>query len=209
MAEIIGLVGADCEDIALYIAKISVLLGKKTVIIDRTEQELLIQMMCGRMTKEQDIPEKSVTADGICVTAENVDYDEYDLVIFVFGFRLQHPKLYECGSLFLISDGLPAHAYLLQTIRQWERKEYLILRNMIPVKHSEKYIQKILRLEDEVCLYVSLSESDVKSRYQIGIEEKIQIKRLSGTMRHMLCRVIGILFPGEKESDIKRIMRKN
>ena len=45
MEKLVGFVGYECEDIVLYLAKILTVLGKKVAVVDRTEQEMLLEVL--------------------------------------------------------------------------------------------------------------------------------------------------------------------
>ena len=45
MVKQIGVIGYECEDIIIYLAGIFTALGKKAAIVDRSEQELLCEIL--------------------------------------------------------------------------------------------------------------------------------------------------------------------
>lgn len=97
MAIIIGFVGYESEDIVLYIAKILYAFEKRVAIVDRTEQEMLLELLEVGAEREGEY-------EGIWITSQGVEKERYDIVFLLFGYRLMHPKLYECESLVMVTD---------------------------------------------------------------------------------------------------------
>ena len=205
MEKVVGFVGYECEDIVLYLAKMLSELGKKVAIIDRTEQEMLLEVLGmygekGNSTREGDF-------SGIWITDQGVNYEEYDAVLLLFGYRLIHPKLYECGVLIMVTDGVPAHASLLRKIGHWDRKQYLVIRNLVPMKHTEQYLAMLADNEKDYC-EIPYDERDVRMRYGLGSFEDCSIKRLSSGMKLSLIALVKFLTSEYQEKQLRELVRK-
>ena len=205
MGEVVGFVGYECEDIAVYLAKIIWACGKKVAIIDRTEQEMLLEVLGVR--REEAGNSREMEFSGIWITNSGVCYEEYDKVFLLFGYRLLHPKLYECEKLVMITDGIPAHASLLRNIGCWDRKQYLLIRNLVPMKHTEKYLAMLADNEENYC-EVLYEEQDIRMRYNLSSFAECSIKRLSTGMKKALMILVRFLFPECQEKQIKKLMKK-
>lgn len=205
MEKVVGFVGYECEDIVLYLAKILNQLGKCVAIVDRTEQEMLLEMM--NIQKSQGNSERDGDFAGIRITGESVCDEEYDCVFYLFGYRVLHPKLYECEALVMITDGVPAHASLLGKIGNWERKQYLLIRNLIPMKHTEQYLALLANKENEYC-EIPYDEKDIRMKYSIGSYTEGIVKYLSAGMKRALLLVLIFLSIEYSEHGIKETMKK-
>lgn len=205
MEKVVGFVGYECEDIVLYLAKIWSALGKRVVIIDRTEQEMLLEIL--------DIKERTQTTSregdysGVWITDQSVCYDDYDLIFYLFGYRLIHPKLYECGVLIMVTDGVPAHASLLRKIGSWDRKQYLLVRNLVPMKHTEDYLA-LLASNEENHSEIPYDEKDIRMRYHLGSYEGCVIRRLSAGMKENLVLLVRFLSEEWEERLVREIIKK-
>ncbi len=205
MENVVGFVGYECEDIVVYLAKIMVSLGKRVVIIDRTEQEMLLEVLEIRNGREKIVREGDFS--GIWITDQGVNYAEYDIIFILFGYRLIHPKLYECEALIMVTDGVPAHALLLRKIGKWERKQYLVIRNLVPMKHEEKYLAMLSDNETNYC-EIPFEEKDIRMRYSLSSFSECKIKRLSIGMRQALTSLTCFLAVEYQERYIREVMKK-
>ena len=205
MEKVVGFVGYECEDIVLYLAKMLSALGKKVAIIDRTEQEMLLEVLGMYGNKENSAREGDFS--GIWITDQGVNYEEYDVILLLFGYRLIHPKLYECEVLIMVTDGVPAHASLLRKIGHWDRKQYLLIRNLVPMKHTEQYLAMLADNEKAYC-EIPYDERDARMRYGLGSFEDCSIKRLSSGMKHSLITLITFLTSEYQEKQLRELVRK-
>ena len=208
MVNITGFAGYECEDVVLYLAKIVTALERKIVIVDRTEQESLMEIFRHRLIPE---PGKKITEteyEGILITVDTVCYEEYDEVFLVFGYRLMHPKLYECHNLILVTDGVPSHASMLQKVGKWERRQCILIRDLVPVKHGETYLTMLAGAEGWKCCLLPLQEQDVRWKCSLGTGEHIRIQSLSAGMRQILMKLTVWILQEESETEIKKIMKK-
>ena len=205
MEKVVGFVGYECEDIALYLAGIFIALGKRVAIIDRTEQEMLLEILGMQEGKERNIREGDFF--GIWITDQGASYEEYDIVFLLFGYRLQHPKLYECEAVIMVTDGVPAHASLLRKIGHWDRKQYLLIRNLIPMKHTEKYLAMLADNEEDYS-EIAYDEQDIRMRYSLGSFSSCKISRLSSGMKHCLVDLICFLTQEYQKKQLRELMKK-
>lgn len=201
MANIIGFVGYESEDIVLYLAKILYAFEKRVAIVDRTEQEMLLELLEVGVEREGEY-------EGIWVTSQGVEKERYDIVFLLFGYRLMHPKLYECEALIMVTDGVPAHASLLRKIGQWERVTCLIIRNLVEMKYGEQYLKILTGQTELTCFMIPYEEQDIRIRYCIGSDTEICIKKLSKEMKQTLVQLVLWLFSDYSEKGLKRKIRK-
>jgi len=145
MEKLIGIAGFECEDIGLYLARILNALGERIALVDRTEQEMLLEIL--EVPRQKETWVREIETFGLLITNQGVCAQAFDRIIYLFGFRLLHPKLYECETVLMISDGIPAHANLLGKMESWNRRKFLVLRNMMPMKNTDKYLA--LRVDSE------------------------------------------------------------
>lgn len=204
MAQLIGVVGYECEDITVYLAGILHSLGKKAAIVDRTEQEMLLEML-GIRAKEESIKEGEYC--GIWITNQQIRGDEYDIVYYVFGYRLEHPKILECEALLMITDGVPVHAALLNRTNQWECRRYLLIRNLISMKHAIGYLTMLADVKSEYS-EIPYDERDIRQRSGLSAYSGIEFKRLSGGMKNALLRATMFLIDGYSEKTVWGVMKK-
>ncbi len=205
MEKLVGFVGYECEDIVLYLAKILSSLGKKVAVIDRTEQEMLLEIL--ELQRKNENTEKEGEFYGIWITNQGVQQEEYDLIFYLFGYRLIHPKLYECEALIMVTDGVPAHASLLRKIGNWNRKQYLLIRNIVPMKHTEQYLAVLADNEQNYC-EIPYDEKDIRMRYSISSYAGCVMKHLSSGMRNALMILLHFLSAEYQEALIRETMRK-
>ena len=66
MSNIIGFVGYESEDIVLYLAKILYAFEKRVAIVDRTEQEMLLELLEVGVEREGEY-------EGIWITSQGVE----------------------------------------------------------------------------------------------------------------------------------------
>ena len=201
MEKLVGFVGYECEDIVLYLSRILTSLGKKVAVIDRTEQEMLLEILeMGKEVHEEDYY-------GIKITDQGVNYEEYDIIFYLFGYRLIHPKLYECEALIMVTDGVPAHASLLRKIGNWERKQYLLIRNLVPMKHTEIYLTILADNENNYC-EIPYDENDIRMRYSLNSYSGGNVKLLSAGMKRALRILLNFLSVEYQERNIRDVMKK-
>lgn len=205
MEKIVGFVGYECEDIVLYLAKIFSALGNRVAIIDRTEQEMLLEVLGMQEDREDRMREGEIS--GVWITDRGVDYEEYDIVFLLFGYRLVHPKLYECSALVLVTDGVPAHASLLKKIGHWDRKQYLVIRNLVPMKHTEKYLALLAENDKNYC-EIPYDEKDTRIRCSLSSYGECSVKKLSAGMKKALADLTRFLLPDFQERSVREIIRK-
>jgi len=205
LEKIVGFIGYECEDIALYLAKILSKLGKKIVIIDRTEQEMLLEML--EIQGHAESGEKDGELSGVRITGQSVYYEEYDVVFYLFGYRLIHPKMYDCESLIMVTDGVPAHASLLRKIDNWQHKQYLLIRNLVPMKHTEQYLARLADGEAGFCP-IPFDERDIRMKYSLNSYVNGMVKNLSAGMKNALMTVLKFLSAEYPERIIKETMKK-
>ena len=206
MADKIGFAGYETEDMIFYLAYCISECGKKVAIEDRTEYAMLLRLL----EIEEERIEKGnaeVMWQGIYVTNGRVREDEYDVVCLAFGYRLQHPKLYECNRLVTVTDMLPAHAGLLRRIGQWERTQVLIIRNCVAVKHSISYIEKLTGIRTRNVIPLPWDAKDVRLRCSIGMGEYIRISGLSSGLQECLGMLLEI-FEIDPAGQMVRNIRK-
>ena len=205
MEKLVGFVGYECEDIVLYLARILTALGKKVAVVDRTEQEMLLEVL--ELKNEM---KKELYADdfyGIWVTDQGVSQEEYDIIFYLFGYRLIHPKLYECETLIMVTDGVPAHASLLRKIGDFWKKQYLVIRNLVPMKHTEQYLAILADNENSYC-EIPYDESDIRMRYSLSSYSKCAVKQLSTGMKRALIILLKFLSVECSERSIRDVMKK-
>lgn len=205
MEKLIGFVGYECEDIVLYLAKLLRELGKKVAIIDRTEQEMLLEVL--ELRKEVDTGVREGDFFGVWISDQRVCYEEYDIIFYLFGYRLIHPKLYECEALIMVTDGVPAHASLLRKIGAWDRKQYLLIRNLVPMKHTEHYLAMLANNETNYC-EIPYDEKDVRMRYSLSSYADCAIRYLSIGMKRALVTLLLFLSIECQEHFVREIMKK-
>lgn len=205
MERLIGVVGYECEDITIYLAGILCALRKKVAIIDRTEQEMLCEML-GMQTNENG-EGKEREYCGIWITNKGICTDEFEVVFYVFGYRLEHPKMYECEALLLITDGVPAHASLLSRINNRECRRYLLIRNLVALKHTVDYL---VDRADDKAEYVEIpyDEKDVRERCGLCGYGRIGIRQLSGGMKKALLELVKFLTDEYSQKEIRAVMKK-
>lgn len=205
MEKIVGFVGYECEDIVLYLAKIISSFGKKVAIVDRTEQEMLMEVIDAPGNRENTAREGEFS--GVWLTTQGVCKEEYDMIFMIFGYRLLHPKLYECGTLVMVTDGVPAHASMLRKIGHWDRKQCLLLRNLVPMKHTEKYLALLADNEKNYC-EIPYDEQDIRMRYSLSSYAGCALKSLSAGMKKALSMLVIFLLPEYQERFVREAMKK-
>ncbi len=203
MEKIVGVVGYECEDIVLYLAKILCDLGKKIAVVDRTEQGMLLEIL--ELPRENEAREGEYS--GVWITDQGVQKEEYDIIFYLFGYRLLHPKLYECETLIMVTDGVTAHASLLGTLGSWGRKQYLLIRNLVTMKHTEKYLAKLAGSEEQY-YGIAYDEKDIRMRYSLSSYTGVHIKHLSRGMQDALIELLQFLAVEYQEKSLKEIMKK-
>lgn len=198
-----GFVGYESEDIVLYLARLLTAMEKKVAIVDRTEQEMLLELLgiCpGKERKEGEF-------DGIWITGQGSNVEEYDYVFFLFGYRLLHPKLYECECLVMVTDGVPAHASLLRRLGKWERRQFLILRNLVPMKHGEQYLARMAE-EEENYYRLSYNEKDIRMRCSLGSASTCGLHLLSAEMKQLLLMLLQFLEEECQGIGIQKLLKR-
>jgi len=203
MAQLIGVVGYECEDIIIYLAGILHSFGKKTAIVDRTEQELLSEMLGIRKKEEQVVREYC----GIGITNQGSIGDAYDVVFYLFGYRLGNPKMLECNNLLMITDGFPAHAALLEKVHKCECRKYLLIRNLVNLKHKVEYLAMLADIREDYS-EIPYDERDIRQRCSLSSYSGFEIKRLSAGMKKALLEVILFLFDEYSEKKVWGAMKK-
>lgn len=205
MEKIVGVVGYESEDIIIYLAKLMTEFGKRVAVVDRTEQEMLLEILEVFRDSENAVREGEFS--GIWITDQSVDYNNYDVVFYLFGYRLIHPKLYECESLIMVTDGAPAHASMLQKIGKWERKQYLLIRNLVPMKHTEQYLAMLAEAGKNYC-ELPYDEQDLRLKYSLGSGSECFIRGVSAGMKRVLEELVLFLNPDIPGKKIREVMKK-
>jgi len=204
MEKLIGIAGYECEDIGLYLARLLSGLGQKVALVDRTEQEMLLEILEVSEEKEKGVRETEIS--GILITNQRVCLQAFDRIIYLFGLRLTHPRLYECETVLLVSDGIPAHANLLGKMEPWNRRKFLVLRNMIPMKHSEKYLAMLADSEKCYC-EIPYEEKDLRMRGSLSSLNYGNMNGLSVGMKRALIQMVQFIFPGSNDKEIWKLIK--
>lgn len=197
----IGVVGYESEDIVLYLAKLLCALEKKVAIVDRTEQEMLIELLEVGTEREGEY-------EGIWITSQGVEKDKFDVIFFLFGYRLLHPKLYECEVLIMVTDGVPAHASLLRKLGQWERRQCLVIRNLVAMKYGEQYLKMLVGQMETSCFVIPYEEQDTRIRCCLGTDTEICIRKLSKEMKQIVVELLLWLFSEYTEKELRKKIKK-
>lgn len=205
MEQQIGVVGFECEDIAIYLARILNAMGKRIAIIDRTEQEMVCEILGLHSKNGEDAKEREYC--GIWITNRNVCAEEFDVVFCVFGYRLEHPKLHECDSILMITDGMPAHASLLRRTYCKECNSYLLIRNLVPMKHTTDYLAELAGGKAE-CGVLVYDEKDIRVKCGINGYGGIGIRHLSVGMKKSLMELLKFLACKCSQKEIWEVMKK-
>ena len=205
MNRIIGFVGYECEDIALYLAECLGAYGKKVAIEDRTEQGMLLRMLEVEQRRTSGEEKNQLDYLGIVISALPVRQEKFDFIFLLFGYRLQHPKLYDCEVLFMVTDDLPAHAALLGKIEPWERKQALLIRNHMGTGHKSDYLEFLSNQKVERRFCLSWDEKDIVMRCRLGNENESALTEVSTGMKEMLKELLRFLLPEITEDFLKRI----
>lgn len=207
MSITVGFAGYECEDVLLYLAFCLMKAGQKVALEDRTEHKILLGIMEAKdnILKRKD--GEGMIYQGIVLTDAVVRKEEYDVVFLDFGYRILHPRLYECGYLVLTTDGLPVHAALLSKIGQWERRQYLLIRNFWESVHTQNYLELLTEQRTEKTLCIPWEAKDEKIREHLGEAGDIPIYRLSTQMKETIRQLISFLFPNLLENKTARLGR--
>lgn len=200
----IGFVGYESEDIILYLAACLRKAGKRVAVEDKTEAGILLRML----EKASASGEETKWYCGICVANSLSGKEEYDYVFLLFGYRVQHPKLYECEYLIFVTDGMPAHAEVLHEVGQWERKQAMLIRNYTEAKHGSKYLELLVGQKQEQVFLLPWEERDMRKRYSLGQEEDITLSGLSGVMKNVIREMLLFLASEYPDECRKRIGRR-
>lgn len=208
MKHCIGFVGYECEDIILYLAECISVYGMRIAIEDRTEYGMVLQILEHDQRATAKEPETELEYHKICISTMPVTKEEYDVIFLVFGYRLQHPKMFECETLIMVTDDLPAHAKILRKVGKWERKQILMIRNCIEISGKTDYLQFLTHQKFEQIYCVPWEERDRKVRCALGTEDGAKVYRLSAGMIMILQELLKILLPEISEEFIQRIGRK-
>lgn len=174
---IVGFAGYECGDIALYLAKIFSFLGKRTAILDRTEQQSVIGI-CGFAEKYAGIR--------ISTSLDEVLEAECDVILKVFGYQPLWEEIQECEEVFLVTDGSAFRAGLLAEVQNAHKGCCMIVRNMVSMKYTENYLVLLSGQEIERCFLLFLDERDIKGKYSLGTEKDVPLRQLSESMRELL-----------------------
>lgn len=205
MAQLIGVVGYECEDITIYLAGILQALGKKTAIVDRTEQELLLEMLEVRKNEGKAMKESEYC--GIVITNQQVSGDGFDVVFYLFGYRLGHPKILDCENLLMITDGIPVHAALLNRLNHGECRRYLVIRNLVPMKHTVEYLAMLADIKRDYS-EIPYDERDIRQRSSLSAYSGFKLKRLSLGMKKALLKMLLFLFAEYSGKTVWGVIKK-
>jgi len=202
----IGVAGYECEDITIYLAGILNKLGKKTAIVDRSEQEILCEILGIQADEERAAREREYY--GIRISNQSISTEEFDVVFHLFGYRLNHPKIYDCEDVLMVTDGVPAHASLLNRPNLKGFRRYLLIRNLVALRYTAEYLAE---LADNKNNYFELQydEKDIRQRCGICAYGGFKIKRLSAGMKCALLEVLCYLtdeYPKRKIFDVMKKM---
>lgn len=201
MRDKIGVVGYECEDMILYLAYSLKEFGKRVAIEDRTEHGIMLRMLDAEVDLRNG-EETTIYFQEITVTNSILHKEDYDFIFMIFGYRLLHPKLYECEKLILVTDDFPAHASLLSELEEWERRQILLVRNHIESKHGVAYLSLLTEQKTEALLCVSWEERDNRIRNSLGSAESVRLSRLSSSMREAIGQLVEfIVSDSQAESD--------
>ena len=201
----IGVAGYQCEDIIIYLAGIVSKLGKKTAIVDRSEQEMLCEMLGIEALGEKTVREREYC--GIWISNQTVCAEEFDVVFYLFGYRLNHPKIHACEEILMITDGVPAHSSLLRMLNPGEGQRYLVIRNLTALKHTSDYLAELADSKNAYC-ELPYDEKDIRQRCSLSSYGGFELKRLSTGMRRTLLGIACFFMREYPKSVICNVMKK-
>lgn len=177
----VGFVGYECGDIAFYLAKMLSFLGKKTAILDRTEHRSVLGIC----------REAGETA-GILISEsfDEILESECSIILKVFGYQPFWEEIQECRDVFLVTDGSIFWTKRLAEVQLDHKGCHMIVRDMVSMKYTEKYLMFLSEQKIEDCFALFLDERDIKSRYSLGAEKNIFLRHLSEGMKELLRELV-------------------
>ena len=181
MKLIVGFAGYECGDIVLYLAKILSFFGKKTAVLDRTEQRSVLGI-CGEKEEYAGIR--------LFASLDEVLESEYDVILKVFGYQPLWEEIRECKELFLVTEGSGFRARLLAGIQTANKSCCMIVRNMVAMKYTEDYLMFLAGQEIDHCFLLFLEERDIKNEYSLGVEKDVPLRQLSESMKELLSEIV-------------------
>ncbi|MGN0506982.1 MAG: hypothetical protein ACI4FZ_10500 [Lachnospiraceae bacterium] len=199
MEMVAGFVGYECEDMVIYLARMFSALGKRTMILDLTEQGSVIGI-CGEVQEYAGISFSSCPAQGM--------EQDSDVILKVFGYQPRQEDLKECRKLFLVTDGSAFRARLLSKFTLWQGECCLIVRNMVSMRYGEAYLALLSEHQIERCFTVFADERDVKERCCLGMEKRRPLHRLSESMRELLRELVQYLDASVEERQLRLAQKK-
>ena len=193
MKVVAGFLGYECEDMVIYLARIFSFLGRKTMVLDRTEEKSVLGIL-GEAKENTDVCFSCFPDEGMM--------QDYDVILKVFGYQPQRKELEECRRLFLVTDGSAFRARLLSKFKLWQEECCMIIRNMVSMQYKETYLMLLSEQKIERCFTVFADERDVKGRCCLGIGKRISLHCLSESMIEQLRELVQYL---DASVDVKQL----
>ncbi len=181
MKQEVGFVGYECEDIVFYLARMLSFLGKTTAVLDRTEHRSVIGI-CGNAGKSANIL--------ISESLDEILESECSVILKVFGYQPLWEEIQECKDVFLVTDGSSFWTKLLAKVQIGYKSCHMIIRDMVSMNYSEKYLVFLSEQNIGDCFLLFLDKSDTKNRYSLGIEKNTPLRYLSEDMKELLQELV-------------------
>lgn len=195
----VGFVGYECGDIVFYLAKMLSFLGKKTAILDRTEHRSVLGI-CGDAGEAANIL--------ISESLDEILESECNVILKVFGYQPLWEEIQECRDVFLVTDGGPFWTKRLAEVQICYKSCYMIVRDMVSMKYSEKYLTFLSGQRIGACFLLFPDERDIKSRYGIGLEKRTPLRHLSESMKGLLRELVSHIDTSVNQKQLCMVQKK-
>lgn len=206
----IGFFGAYAYDVILYLARGLSLGGKQVLVIDRSTEQEVIQVI--RSPSENDLQLGIFHFCGVDITArvvlpEKMNLkDDYDVVLYDFGKNMCPEEYHGCDVICYVLDMYVHNALRIQELEEPENhaKKWMILRDMFRGKAMARYHTRLTgkAVANDDMFMIPLNRDDFISRFRMETDQFPRIELASEEMQAMIHTMIVRLCP---EQGAKRL----
>ncbi len=201
---VVGLVGYECEDFTVYLAKILSYLSVKTIISDKTPGGsvfgiLGIKPAANGMSFYGSIP--------VCSRSPE-EMKGFDVVLMCFGEGISNAEIGKCNKVVMFSDATAYRAEALERVSKLGGGRKLFIRDYVPMKYGKRFIAAVSGTSITAISLIYADERDIRAKCYLGTEKNVKLSGLSESMKRALTEVAMDFFPVSEERKVKEAIKK-
>ncbi|MCR5153370.1 MAG: hypothetical protein K6B75_00835 [Lachnospiraceae bacterium] len=201
---IVGLVGYECEDFTVYLAKILNYLSVKTIISDKTPGGSVFGILGIKPLGNGTAFYGTVP---VCSRSPE-EMKGFDVVLMCFGEGISNAEIGKCNKVVMFSDATAYRAENLEKVSKLGGGRKLFIRDYVPMKYGKRFISAVSGTSSAAVSLIYADERDIRAKCYLGTEKNVKLAGLSETMKNALKEVALDFFPALENRLVAEAIKK-